>query len=80
MLPGLLMVGLAVGLIARRTPFWLPVAMGVLWAVIIAADITTQAGTLAVAALLGIVNTSVGLLAGRSFRGLEGLLRRAVRA
>jgi hypothetical protein len=74
-LPGLLLVGLAAGLIARRTPLWLPIAMGVVWAVVIAADVSTDSGTLAMAAVLGVANTSVGLLVGRAFRGAEGIAR-----
>ncbi|MDX6581110.1 MAG: hypothetical protein QOI10_294 [Solirubrobacterales bacterium] len=75
MLPGLLLVGLAAGLIARRTPLWLPIAMGVVWAVVIAADISTESGTLAMAAVLGVANTSVGLVVGRAIRGAEGIAR-----
>jgi hypothetical protein len=74
-LPGLLLVGLAAGLIARRTPLWLPIAMGVVWAVVIAADISTESGTLAMAAVLGVANTSVGLVVGRAIRGAEGIAR-----
>jgi hypothetical protein len=79
-LPNLLLVGLVAGLIARRTAYWLPLAMGLAWAAVIAADITPEIHTLAVAFLLGVANTSVGLLVGRVLRGVEGLLSRAVRA
>ena len=77
MLPGALLVGLAAGLIARRTAYWLPIAMGLLWAGLIAVDVPTNAANLILAAMLGFANTAVGLLVGRAFRGVEGLLLRA---
>ena len=80
MIPNLLLIGLVSGLLTRRTQFWLPIAMGLLWAAVIAIDVASDPGTIALAAALGAANTLIGLLVGRAFRGAERLVRRAVRA